>query len=92
VLINNAGVFKVEKSITRDGLNLRFAVNIKALLGKVALSNMEAYAQSKLAITMWSRIMAQILKDEGPVIIAVNPASMLGSKMVQEGFAVAGET
>ncbi|WP_198552494.1 hypothetical protein [Psychromonas sp. MB-3u-54] len=34
--------------------------------------------------------MAQTLKNKGPVIIAVNPASMLGSKMVQEGFGVAG--
>ena len=51
---------------------------------------MEAYAQSKLALTMWSRHMAGELKDKGPAIIAVNPGSMLGSKMVKEGFGVAG--
>jgi NAD(P)-dependent dehydrogenase (short-subunit alcohol dehydrogenase family) len=50
---------------------------------------MEAYAQSKLALTIWSREMALAQKD-GPVIVAVNPGSMLGSKMVKEGFGVAG--
>ncbi len=38
---------------------------------------------------MWSRELGLTLKD-GPVVIAVNPGSMLGSKMVQEGFGVAG--
>ncbi|NNE24467.1 MAG: SDR family NAD(P)-dependent oxidoreductase [Rhizobiales bacterium] len=64
-------------------------VDPKALSGQVSLADMEAYAQSKLAITMWSRTMAQTLKD-GPAIIAVNPGSMLGSKMVKQGFGVAG--
>ncbi len=49
-----------------------------------------AYAQSKLAITMWSCHMAMELKENGPAIIAVNPASMLGSKMVKEAYGVAG--
>jgi NAD(P)-dependent dehydrogenase (short-subunit alcohol dehydrogenase family) len=49
-----------------------------------------AYAQSKLALTMWSRSMALALKDDGPVIIAVNPRSMLGSKMVKEAYGVVG--
>ncbi len=65
-------------------------VNPEALAGQVRLSDMDAYAQSKLALTMWSRTMALALKDAGPVIIAVNPGSMLGSKMVKEGFGVAG--
>jgi hypothetical protein len=39
---------------------------------------------------MWSRYMALSLKDEGPAIIAVNPGSMLGSKMVKQAFGVAG--
>ena len=51
---------------------------------------MAAYAQSKLALTMWSRSMGLALKDDGPVIVAVNPGSMLGSKMVKEAFGVAG--
>jgi hypothetical protein len=39
---------------------------------------------------MWSRSMALSLKDDGPAIIAVNPRSMLGSKMVKEAYGVAG--
>lgn len=65
-------------------------VDPKALSGQVHLSDGAAYAQSKLALTMWSRGLALSLKDNGPAIIAVNPGSMLGSKMVKEAFGVAG--
>ena len=67
-------------------------VNIDALLGKTNLSAMDAYAQSKLAITMWSRVMGLQSLDNVtlPKVIAVNPGSLLASKMVKEGFAVAG--
>ena len=64
-------------------------VDPEALLGKVKLQDMGAYAQSKLALTMWSRRLGLSLPD-GPVIVAVNPGSMLGSKMVKEAFGVAG--
>lgn len=64
-------------------------VNLQALAGALRLSDMEAYAQSKLAITMWSRDLAQSLQD-GPAVIVVNPGSLLASKMVKEGFGVAG--
>lgn len=123
VLINNAGVFKTNNSITPDGLDVRFVVNtispyiltqeflpllgnsgriinlssaaqspvnIQALLGKTKLSDMEAYAQSKLAITMWSKVLADKIDGKGPTIIAVNPGSLLASKMVKEGFGVEG--
>lgn len=92
VLINNAGVFNTPNPITKDGLDVRFAVNtvspyhltkrllpvlgpssrvvnlssaaqaavsIEALEGKKPMSNGDAYAQSKLAITMWTREMAK---------------------------------
>lgn len=65
-------------------------VDPKALAGQVSLSDGAAYAQSKLALTMWSRSLALSLKDHGPAIIAVNPGSMLGSKMVKQAFGVAG--
>lgn len=64
-------------------------VSPEALLGKVQLQDMEAYAQSKLALTMWSRHLALSLPG-GPVVVAVNPGSLLGSKMVKEAFGVAG--
>jgi NAD(P)-dependent dehydrogenase (short-subunit alcohol dehydrogenase family) len=67
-------------------------VDADALAGKTKLSDdFNVYAQSKLALTMWSRHMASTLKDKGPVIIAVNPGSLLGTKMVQEGFGIAGK-
>ena len=65
-------------------------VDPEALAGRVRMSDMGAYAQSKLALTMWSRTMALSLKDDGPAIIAVNPGSMLGTKMVKQAFGVAG--
>ena len=65
-------------------------VDPNALAGRVRLSDGPAYAQSKLALTTWSRHLAQSLKDSGPAIIAVNPGSLLGSKMVKQAFGVAG--
>ena len=124
VLINNAGVFKTPDPITKEGLDVRFAVNTlapylltqrllaslgtsgrvinlssaaqapvdpEALAGRVRLSDdFNVYAQSKLAIIMWSRSMALSLKDHGPIIIAVNPGSLLGSKMVKQAFGISG--
>ena len=67
-------------------------VDPQALTGQIRLDDdFTAYAQSKLAITMWSRGLALELGDNGPTIVAVNPGSLLGSKMVQEGFGVAGK-
>ncbi|NHI00710.1 SDR family NAD(P)-dependent oxidoreductase [Oceanimonas sp. MB9] len=67
------------------------SVNPEALAGNTRLTDdFATYAQSKLALTMWSRSMGLALKDKGPAIIAVNPGSLLGSKMVKEGFGVAG--
>lgn len=65
-------------------------VDPEALAGRVRLADMAAYAQSKLALTMWSRQLALMLGSCGPLIVAVNPGSMLGSKMVKEGFGVDG--
>lgn len=65
-------------------------VNLKALAGQSRLSDGEAYAQSKLALTMWSRSLALSREGKGPAIIAVNPGSLLGSKMVKQAFGIAG--
>ncbi|SFR47460.1 short chain dehydrogenase [Yoonia tamlensis] len=64
-------------------------VDLAAMAGKGHLGDGTAYAQSKLAITVWSREMARALPD-GPVIVAVNPGSLLASKMVKEGYGIAG--
>ncbi len=81
--------------LAKDGrvVNLSSAaqapVDLEALLGRKTLDDMGAYAQSKLALTIWSREIAKEL-PEGPVIVAVNPGSLLASKMVKEGFGIAG--
>ncbi|RKQ69709.1 short subunit dehydrogenase [Litorimonas taeanensis] len=66
-------------------------VNVKGFLDKQAFSAGEAYAQSKLALIMWSYEMAKALGKNGPAIIAVNPASFLGSKMVKEAYGRIGQ-
>ena len=55
------------------------------------LDNDEAYAQSKFALTAWSRGLAESLGAEGPAIIAVNPGSLLASNMVKEAFGIDGK-
>lgn len=60
-------------------------LSFDALIGKKKLSDDEAYAQSKLALIMWSIEMAENSSIE-PTIIAVNPKSFLGSKMVQVAY------
>lgn len=64
-------------------------VNIAALMQFHPMAHMEAYAQSKLAITIWTTAMAQAMPD-GPVFVSVNPGSLLATKMVKEGFGIAG--
>ncbi|EDM81493.1 probable oxidoreductase [Plesiocystis pacifica SIR-1] len=64
-------------------------VSLDALAGRRRLAEFDAYAQSKLAITAWSRWLAKSL-PEGPVVVAVNPGSLLATNMVREGFGVAG--
>ena len=81
--------------IPADGriLNLSSAaqarVDVAALRGERQLDPMGAYAQSKLALTIWSAELAKTLPN-GPAVIAVNPGSLLASKMVKEGFGVTG--
>lgn len=123
VLINNAGVYSASTPMTKEGLDIRFAVNaiapylltkrllklmdkegrvinlssaaqatvnMDALLGKRTLDDGNAYAQSKLALTMVSRYLAQELEGTGPLVVAVNPRSFLGSKMVRDAYGMAG--
>ena len=59
-------------------------VSLDALSGKKSLSPGEAYAQSKLALTMWSFHLARVQPDIA--VIAVNPGSLLNTKMVREAF------
>ncbi len=66
-------------------------VNLEALAGRTTIPDqLNAYAQSKLALTMWSRTMAHLHKNRALVFVAVNPGSLLATKMVKEGFGRAG--
>lgn len=70
-------------------------VNLDALSGPSSLSDMEAYSQSKLAIIQWtyhsgSNPSAQTKGSDAPMFVSVNPGSLLASKMVKEGFGIAG--
>lgn len=65
-------------------------VDLEALAGRRKLDAMEAYAQSKLALTMWSQALGAETGPGGPVTVAVNPGSLLATNMVREGFGVAG--
>lgn len=64
-------------------------IDIDALRGTQPLQHMEAYAQSKLAITLWNQAFGDA-HPGGPVSLAVNPASLLATRMVREGFGTSG--
>ena len=82
--------------IPKDGrvINLSSAAQAKvdfdALIKFRPMSDMDAYSQSKAAITMWSQELAAKY-SEGPAFVSVNPGSLLGTKMVKEGFGIEGK-
>lgn len=63
-------------------------VDFDAVRGLKKLEDSEAYAQSKLALTMWSCYKGQ--EDKETQWIAVNPKSFLASKMVKEAYGTKG--
>lgn len=65
-------------------------VDTSVIKSAVRLSDNSAYAQSKLLLTMWSRKLGLSLAETGPVVVSVNPKSLLGSKMVKDAYGVAG--
>lgn len=60
------------------------AISYDAMQGKEVVSLNESYAQSKLALTMWSFYLAKQLKNIS--VIAVNPGSLLNTKMANEAY------
>lgn len=60
------------------------SISFDALTGKEKLSEGDTYAQSKLALTMWSFYLADKLKDIA--VIPVNPGSLLDTQMVKKAF------
>lgn len=59
-------------------------VSLTALTGETSESDGATYAQSKLALTMWSFYLAA--KEPTIVVIPVNPGSLLNTNMVKEAF------
>lgn len=59
-------------------------VSHKLLMGKEQASDSNAYAQSKLALTMWSFHLAKEVQDVQ--VIAVNPGSLLDTNMVKAAY------
>lgn len=59
-------------------------ISESALLGKTNEMEGATYAQSKLALLMWSFFLAN--KEPNLVVIPVNPGSLLNTKMVKEAF------
>lgn len=59
-------------------------VSTSSLNGTETIDSQNSYAQSKLALTMWSFYLAE--KHPSIATIAVNPGSLLNTKMVQEAY------
>jgi NAD(P)-dependent dehydrogenase (short-subunit alcohol dehydrogenase family) len=126
VLVNNAGIGagrrgETSRDLSRDGYELRFAVNYLApfLLTRLLLplvrrsaparivnvasagqspisfddvmlergyDGMRAYAQSKLALVMFTFDLAEELEGTGLIANSLHPASLMDTKMVFETF------
>lgn len=78
----------LQKSESPRVVNLSSAaqasVSIEALAGTKALGVSEAYAQSKLALTMYGFYLAK--KEPWLGVVAVNPGSLLNTKMAHEAY------
>lgn len=60
-------------------------VDFEAMKTGKKLSHDMAYAQSKIAITMWGTELAEELGNKA-IVVSVNPKSFLGSKMVKIAY------
>lgn len=61
-------------------------VSMPALLGQLPIDEQQSYAQSKLALTIWSMALAAQLQSDNIHVIAVNPGSLLNTRMVAEAY------
>jgi len=87
-LLTNALIPLIQNTNGARIINLSSAaqapVNLSVFEGSVTMSQQDAYAQSKLALTMWSFYLAKQLQNIS--VIAVNPGSLLNTNMVKEAF------
>ncbi len=88
--LTNALLPLLKKSDKARIVNLSSAaqapISYKAFAGQDSLADKDAYAQSKLALTMWSMDLADTVAADDINVIAVNPGSLLNTKMVDEAY------
>ena len=88
--LTNALLPLLKKSSKARIVNLSSAaqapISYKAFAGQDRLDDKDAYAQSKLALTMWSMDLAETVASDNINVIAVNPGSLLNTKMVDEAY------
>ena len=88
--LTNALLPLLKKSNKARIVNLSSAaqapISYKAFAGQDRLADKDAYAQSKLALTMWSMDLADTVAEDDINVIAVNPGSLLNTKMVDEAY------
>ena len=87
-LLTNGLIQLLKNSTSPRVINLSSAaqstVSLSALKGSEILSEQRAYAESKLALTMWSFAFAKAKPQINT--IAVNPGSLLNTRMVAEAY------
>ena len=87
-LLTNTILSNIKNAEAPRIINLSSAAQapvIEAVLrGEEQVSDNNSYAQSKLALTMWSFDLAK--KEPAITIIAVNPGSLLNTKMANEAY------
>ena len=87
-LLSSSLIPLLEKSEAARLINVSSAAQVRvsheAMLGQAQLPTKMSYAQSKLALTMWSFHLA--LKLPNISVIPVNPGSLLNTNMVREAF------
>jgi len=88
VLISNELLPLLKKGTDARIINLSSAaqapVDLEAMAGKKSLTTNEGYAQSKLALTMWS--FYQSSQEKEVAVVPVNPGSLLNTRMVKEAY------
>lgn len=86
--LTNAILDTIKQSTAPRIINLSSAaqapVEEAVLLGKQTVTENNSYAQSKLALTMWSFHLAK--QEPSITTIAVNPGSLLNTKMANEAY------
>jgi NAD(P)-dependent dehydrogenase (short-subunit alcohol dehydrogenase family) len=87
-LLTNSIIDKLRASSAGRLVNLSSAaqssVSMQLLDGSTRISDQEAYAQSKLAILMWSFHLAQ--QEPDIAVVALNPGSLLNTNMVRGAY------